>query len=245
MSAIPDHISSPERPALGPVPPRPQRRIVFWPLWASLAGLLGFLGTIVFDVRPPAEREAWTTGEDYTVTAADMGTLDHVASRLGWTAGLLSVVALLIFWAVWQRATIARRSSVGARLLGAGVLITAAAALFGYGWKGALGNYLGAEAGTYDDNGVFVYYMLTDFGAYMPWFGVLIGILAVVWMAFAERLVSRVLGGFSLLVALFLSSFMFATGVPGIPGTLAPLWLIVFGIWLAVGRSPVVRQVAR
>lgn len=237
MSTSPESVSA--APAPDPSRPRsaPGFRFDAWPLWAAVAGALGFAGSIVFDVRPDAELQAWQRGEDYIVTAADMLGLDHVASRLGWTAGLLAVAALLVFQAVWRRHVERRFDSAAARVVTGGVIATAAASLLGYGWKGALANYLGPEAGLYDENGLFIYYMLTDFGAYLPWFGVLVAALAVAWMAFVERIVSRFLGAVSGLFGLGLGALMFVSGVPGIPGTLIQLWLVVLGVWLALGRS--------
>ncbi|WP_449279677.1 hypothetical protein [Leucobacter sp. GX0328] len=213
-----------------------------WPLWASAAGALGFAGTIVFDVRPDAETEAWLSGEDYSVTSADMLGLAVLPGRLGWTAGLLAMALLLVFAAVWWRRTQRFERSVGAKVVAFGAIATAATGLLGYGWKGALANYLGPEAGLYDEQGLFVYYMLTDFGAYFPWFGVLVSALAMAWMAFAERLVSRVLGVVSALFGLGLLALMLVSGVPGIPGTLIQGWLVIAGLWLAVGRSRITER---
>lgn len=212
-------------------------RLRGWPLWASGAGILAIIGTLVFDARPAAETEAWLNGEDYLVTAPDVMTVDALANRLGWTAGLLSVAALLVFQAVWRRAVDARFPSAAAKVVSGAVIATAAAGLLGYGWKGALGNYLGPESGMYDETGLFIYYILTDFGAYLPWFAMVVAAYAVAWMAFAERIISRVLGAVSIVFAIGLTALTFGTGVPGLPATLMPIWLVVLGIWLAVGRS--------
>ena len=234
----------------GPVPVRAdspphgavRSRSRAWPLWASAAGVLALVGTIVFDARPAAETEAWLNGEDYLVTASDVLTVDAVANRLGWTAGLLAVAALLVFQAVWRRAVDDRYTSVAGKVVSASVVATAAAGLLGYGWKGALGNYLGPEAGMYDEDGLFIYYILTDFGAYLPWFAMVVAAFAVAWMAFVDRLVSRILGTVSALFAVGLAALTFGTGVPGLPATLMPIWLIVLGVWLAVGRSRITRS---
>ncbi|ALJ19223.1 hypothetical protein [Microbacterium sp. No. 7] len=220
-----------------------RRRVHLWPLWATVAGLLGFAGTIVFESRPAAEREAFEKGVEYTVISADVLGLDAFTSRLGWTAGVLSVVALLVFVGVWHRNVLRRVDSAAAAVVAAGVLASAAALTLGYGWKGALANYLGTESGYYDQEGLFIYYMLTDFGAYLPWLGVLVAAFAVAWMAFAERHVSRILGGVSVTFAVGLGAFMLISGVPGIPGTLMPAWLAILGVWLAVGRSRVMQPV--
>lgn len=242
MTAMPD-----QRAAAGQTQPvgvqaRKKQGFTLWPLWATLAGGFTFAGTAIFDVRPEAELEAWERGEDYIVSPADMMGLDGITSRFGWTAGVIGVALLLVFAAVWWRHTQRFTDSVAAKIVVLGLVATAGAASLGYGWKGALANYLGPEAGLYDERGLFVYYMLTDFGAFLPWLGVLVAALAVAWMAFAERLVSRVLGTVSALFGLGLTALMLISGVPGIPGTLMPGWLIITGIWLAVGRSRITEK---
>lgn len=215
-----------------------RRRFAAWPLWAVLAGVGGTVGTVVTDLRPAAETEAWLNGTDYTVTVADMAGLDPAIGRIGYVAGLVAIVGLLVFQAAWRRHVEQRFTrSTAARVVSAGVVATAAAAILGYGWRGALANYLGPEAGLYDGHGLFVYYMLTDFGAYLPWFGVLVAAGALTWMAWAERTVSRVLGTFSGLAALALVVAVLLSGVPGLPGVLMPACLAIAGVWLAVGRS--------
>lgn len=240
MSTTPDS-SAPVLTPLGEPSPTGAARIPrfrAWPLWASLAGLLGFAGTVVFDVRPDAENEAFANGQEYVVTAADMLGLDQLAGRLGWTVGLLAVAALLVFQAAWRRHVEQHlRDSTAARVVTGGILATAATASLGYGWKGALANYLGPEAGLYDESGLFIYYLLTDFGAYLPWYGVTVASLAIAWMAFVERSISLPLGIVSALFGLGTVLAAFATGVPGLPGVYAPMWLTVAGLWLAFGRS--------
>ncbi|GAA2250228.1 hypothetical protein N1031_19950 [Herbiconiux moechotypicola] len=209
-----------------------------WPLWAVLAGVAGAVATVGTDLRPPAELAAWEAGAEYTVTPADMLELDPFLGRIGHVAGLVAIIGLLVFLSAWRRRVerpFAR--STAARVVSAGLLATAGAALLGYGWRGALANYLGPEAGLYGEDGLFVYYMLTDFGAYLPWFGALVSALALAWMAFVERSVSRLLGTVSGVMAIGLLVGVVATGVPGLPGVLMPVWLAVTGLWLTLGRS--------
>jgi hypothetical protein len=60
-------------------------------------------------------------------------------------------------------------------------------------------------------------------------------------MAFGDRLVSRVLGALAGLFATALLVAVVVTGVPGLPAMVL-LGLIVAGIWLAVGRSPITTE---
>src|SRR5688500_1301370 len=76
----------------------PSTRGRLWPLWGALAGLLGLLSTVGFDVRAGD-----TSDITYTVTAADMADLDHELLRVGGTTGYFCVGALLVFAAVWHR----------------------------------------------------------------------------------------------------------------------------------------------
>ncbi len=232
-------ISATDRP---PVAPAPVRRFQFsaWPLWATLAGVAGTIAVVVTDLRPAAELEAFLEGREYEVTPADMAGLDPTLGRIGFLFGILAVAALLIFAAAWRTRVESRLpQSVAAGVVSFGVAATAAGLILGAGWRGALANYLGAESGLYGQDGLFVYYMLTDFGAYLPWYGVLVAAFGVVWLAFVERTVSRALGGVTAVIAVGALAQVVITGVPGLPGVYAPMWLVVLGIWLAVGRSRV------
>ena len=208
-----------------------------WPLWGAAAGLLGLVSTVGFDVRAGD-----TSDVTYTVTAADMADLDHELLRVGGTAGYFCVAALLVFAAVWhRRVSQVFTSSLAAPVVTLSVVASAAALTLAYGWKGALGNYLhgAAEEGTYDDNGLYVYYVMHDFSPYIGWMPVTVALLALGWMAFRERLVSRVLGAFTGALAVLIGGAVVVTGVPGLPFASA-FGLLVAGIWLCVGRSPIV-----
>ncbi|WP_448808962.1 hypothetical protein [Agromyces bauzanensis] len=219
-------------------------RFSAWPLWAALAGVAGFVGTVLTDLRPDAELAAAEQGQPYTVTYADMNHLDPLLGRIGYVAGIVAVIALLVFQAAWRRhVEVAFVRSTAARVVSGAVIATAGAAALGYGWRGALANYLGPESFNYEQQGVFVYYMLTDFGAYLPWLPMVAAAGALAWMAWVERSVSRVLGTLCALVTLALLGAVVATGVPGLPGALLPLWLTIVGVWLAVGRSRITQAI--
>lgn len=222
-----------------PAPSR-TRRFTAWPLWASVAGIAGAAATVGTDLRPAAEMEAAEQGRDHLVTSADMIGLDPVLGRIGFTIGILAVTALLVFAASWRRHIETRYPrSTAARLVSIGLVATAGALFLGYGWRGSLANYLGPEAGMYGPEGLFVYYVLTDFGAYLPWIGVTISAFGLAWMAWAERQVSRVLGTVTAVFAVGTIGAVLVSGVPGLPGVLMPVWLTITGIWLAVGRRTV------
>ncbi|MGB4777290.1 hypothetical protein [Microbacterium sp.] len=203
-------------------------------------GLLGEVATILTDVRSPRETAADEAGLPYTVTPDDMALLDGRMLYIGFVVGFASVAALLVFAAAWKRHVETRYvTSTAARLVSIGFVVSAAGLTLGYGWKGALGNYLTSEAGLFDERGLFVYFMLTDFGPYIPWFGTLLSMVGLGWMAWRERTVSRVLGT---VAGLYAAALFVAFGLSGVPGLAGPLGgFAVFGVslWLSVGSSRV------
>lgn len=212
-----------------------------WPLWAAAAGVLGVVSTVVTDTRAGD-----TSDLDYTVTAADMEPLGHEMFRIGGLTGYLTVATLLVFAALWHRRVAQRLTwSLGAPIVTYGFIAAAAALTLAYGWKGALGTYLhGAlEEGTYDDNGLYVYYVMNDFSPYIAWFPITVSLGGLAWMAFRERLVSRGLGAVAGFFALLILGAVAASGVPGLPFA-GSVVIVVVGIWLAVGRSPITREAA-
>lgn len=226
-------------PSLDIGPPAPAPRFRAWPLWATAAGVLGLFSSLVTDTRAGDASDP-----DYTVTAADMAVLDHVMNRIGGTTGYVTVALLIVFAAVWHRRVSQRFTwSLGAPVVTFGLVASAAALTLAYGWKGALGIYLNgaSEQGSYDDAGLYVYYMMSDFSPYIGWFPVTVAAAGLAWMAFRERLVSRGLGVCAGLLAVLVLGAVVVTGVPGLP-FFAALGLVVGGIWLAVGRSPIVLE---
>lgn len=218
--------------------PSTTRRFTAWPLWGAAAGVLGLVSSVVTD-----ERAGNTSDPEYTVTVADMAPLDHTMFRIGGFLGYLTVILLIVFVALWRRQVEQRFSwSVGAGVVTTGLTVSAAALTLAYGWKAALGNYLhGAmEEGTYDDQGLLVYYVMNDFSPYIGWFGALVAAGGFGWMAFRERLVSRVLGGFAAFLAVGLLVAVGVTGVPGLPFA-ASIGMALGGVWLAVGNSAITR----
>lgn len=213
-----------------------------WPLWAVPAGIGGIVATVVLDVRPASENAAADRGEIFTVSDAVMNELDRMPNYLGFLIGFAAVFCLIMFAASWRsRVETQHPRSIASAVVTIGVVVSAAGLTLAYGWKGALANYgySGSEFGMYDDAGLYVYYMLTDFGPYIPWLGVLIAFAAMAWIAWAERLVSRVLGTVLGVYAVLIAGAFVVTGVPGLAGPLSGAVLALTGIWLSAGRSRV------
>jgi hypothetical protein len=208
-----------------------------WPLYGAAAGVLGFVATMVLDGR--------TTGSAGVEISEKLFTdLDPLPYRLSMLAGYGAVVALLLLAASWRRHVEPRLpGSTAAHLVPLGLLASAAGLTYGYGWKGALGLYLpgGLEEGSFDTQGLYVLFLLNDFGSFIGWLGVVAAAGAVAWMGLRERTVSRWIGVFSLLPVVQTTLMLVGLGVPGVPGLLAPVWLLVTGLGLAFGRSTITR----
>ena len=228
-------------PAPENVPVHPAR-VRLWAIWGAVAGILGFSATVLFDHRPESELAAADRRESIVLDPSYMAELTRTPNYLGFLVGFAAVAAMLVFAATWKRWVEHRfPESIAARVVSGGVYVTAAGLTLAYGWKGALANYGydGPERGLYEDDGLFVYYMLTDFGPYIPWLGILVAAAAFGWLAWRERLLSRVLGTFSALYFVLIVTGYIVMGVPGLAGPASGLWLAIACIWLAVGRSRV------
>lgn len=217
-----------------------RRRMVAWPLWGVPAGVFGLLATLVFNQRPEAESDQ----PGYTLTSADMADLDPGTAHLALVFGYLAVICLIVLAAQWRRRVEARFDwSAAAPVVSSGLVASAAGLSLAYGWMGALWLYLpgGPEDSSYDAQGEFVYFMLSDFSPYIGWLGVLVAAGALAWMAWRERLVSRVLGTLAGVFFLGVLGATLVTGVPGLPG-IAALSLVVAAVWLSVGSSVITRS---
>jgi hypothetical protein len=209
-----------------------------WPLYGAAAGLLGFAATMPLDGRSSDMAEGVELSHQLFVD------LNPYVYRASMIVGYLAVVLLLVMAASWRRRVEPRvPGSTAAHLVPFGLVASAAGLTYGFGWKGALGNYIpgGLEDTFYDDQGLYVYFLLNDFGSFIGWLGVVAAAGAVAWMALRERTVSRWIGIVSLLPVLQ-STAMVAMGVPGTPGLLAGPWLVVLGIGLAFGKKSTITR---
>ena len=229
----------PQEVGAGPTSDRSNRR-GWWPMLATVAGALGFLGSAVIGAAPTVK-----DGEPVTPELVDA--LPTGAFHLALVCGYLAVVALIVLAGLWRRNVEHRfPGSAGAAVVHAGLVASAAGLSLAYGWKGALSRYLeaGPEHASFDERGTFVYFMLTDFSPFIAWLGTVVACLALAWMAWREALVSRVLGtAVGVVAGVFLVGTL-ATGIPGLPA-IGSLLLVVLGPWLTFGRHAVIERVAR
>lgn len=221
--------------------PPVSRRGRLWLLWGVAAGLLGFTATVLFDVRPWTEAD-YARGGILSAAAEDMPALDPLGNKLGFLLGFAAVACLLVLHGSWRARTEPVSRSVAARVFSAGLVTSAAGLTFGYAWKGTLALYGhgGPEHGSFGDEGLLVFYALTDFGAFIPWFGVLVSLGALAAMAWFERSASRILGTLLAALVLLVAAGYILTGVPGLAGPVGGLGLAFASLWLLLGRRGLV-----
>ncbi len=223
-------------PATGVTTPSQERR-ERWPLLATAAGLTGFVATMVLDGRTVHD-------EGVSLDHQLFVDLDPLTFRLSMVFGYLTVVLLLVLAATWRRRVEPRLpDSTAAHLVPLGLVSSAAGLTYGYGWKGALGNYLPGsfEPTAFDDGGLYIYYILNDFGAWIGWLGVVIAAGAIAVMGLREGAVSRWIGALAVLPVLQTTLMVAGLGVPGVPALLGPIWLVVTGLGLYFGMSTISR----
>jgi len=223
-------------------PPDAARRRRPWAATGVVTGVLGVLATF------PVFAESPYPTDDTTIDAAIVDKIDSGGVRIGFVLGYLAVAGLLVLAAQWRRHVEPQLSgSTAARVVANGLLASAACLTLGYGWMGALSLYAdgGPEAGSFDDAGLYAYFVLNDFGAFIGWLGVVVAAGAVAWMGLVERTLPLWIGIVSVLpvVGVLLGSGL--GGVPGIPGIVGGPWLVVAFLGLALSRRPFARTARR
>jgi hypothetical protein len=163
------------------------------------------------------QRRAWPA------TAVGAGLCAIVATllpsgRVSQALGYLAVALLLVAAAHWRRRVEPRvPRSTATQLVALGLVASAAGLACGY-------------AGAFGDD-----------GAAAGWLGVVVAAGAVAWMALRERTVSRWIGVVSLLPVVQTTLVVVGLGLPAAGALLGPVWLVVAGLGLALGRSTIMR----
>lgn len=204
-----------------------------WPFWGAAAGVLGAVGHLF--TTPMLSEEEYLQGPAY------MEHLDRGIFHVGIIAGMAAVFCLLFFAAGWRRLLDRGQTGAGGGSLAAAVVplaltASAGAMLLGYGFKGSLAVYLpgGSDAGTMPYDGLYPIFMFNDLGPYMAWWGVAMAGIAIAWLALRERALPLWFGVVSALFALPPLALLLITGLPGFPGVVHPLWLLIMGVGMGI-----------
>lgn len=206
-----------------------------WPLWGAAAGVLGIIAHIIS--MPALTEEERATGVEV------VGLLESGNHHIGVVAGMLAVFCLLALASGWRRWLAVRApDSLAAGIVPLAFVASAGALILAYGFKGMLAIYLpgGMDAGSHPAEGLYTLFILDDMSAFMGWYGVAMAAGALAWVSLRERRLPIWFGVVSGLFALIPAVILFAVALPGFPGVIEPLWLVIGGVGMAFSlrRAP-------
>lgn len=204
-----------------------------WALWGTAAGLAGITANMITQPSvTEAQREA---GFDDVFGLLTQGRY-HVAA----VAGYVAVACLLLFAAGMSRWGQRQASdSLALRAAPLALVASAGALIASYGVKGQLAAYLdgGFNEASYPDREVYVFFLLDDLAGWFSWWGVAVAAACIAWISFRERLVVRWVGALAVLAALGPAGFLLVFGFTGYAGVIAPVFLVLAGIGMALRRE--------
>ena len=201
-----------------------------WAWWGVAAGVLGVVATLVTNV---------TAGHE-PPRSSDLAKLSGTTYHVGGVAGYLAVAALLVLAGAWRCRLVAQHPrSIAARVVADGLTASAAALTLGYGWKLALADYLphGTDHGMFDSSGLWVYFVLNDFGAFLGWLGVVVAAGAMIALGLRTDVVPAWIGWVSVIPVLAVAGMSLVGEIAGFAGVVGPFWMVVAFGGLALRRT--------
>jgi hypothetical protein len=202
-----------------------------WALWGVPAAILGFASSFI---------TASYDGLDTTTGPQIIEQLDRSNYHLGIVLGIGAALCLLITAAGWQRwAAQQTGDSLAARLVPLAFTASAGAMMLGYGFMGSLAVYLpgGMDEEYHAAEGLYSVFMFLDFAPFIAWWGAAFAAIGIAWLSLRERTLPLWFGIVSALFALIPIGFMSITGLPGFPGVIDPLWLLILSAGMAIRRT--------
>lgn len=200
--------------------------------WAGVvAGVSGIVANLV------ADDQATLSEAQRRSVEATLATVDRGSYHLGVAAGFAAVAGLVLLaagWRRWQRTQV--NPALAEEAVAPALLVSAAALLVAYGFRGGLAEYL--PGGINDDNfpadGVYVLFIINDTAPWFGWWGVLLAAGLVAWASFTRRLVPVWLGVLSVVAVALPLLVMALTGAVAIAGLTGPVWLTVASVTVAL-----------
>jgi hypothetical protein len=212
-----------------------------WPLWGVAAGLLGIVAHMI---TMPDLTEA-----DRGAGVEVMSLLTSGNHHVGVVAGMLAVFCILALAAGWRRWLAASApESLASGIVPLAFTASAGALILAYGFKGMLAIYLpgGMDHGSHPVESLYPLFILDDMSAFMGWYGVAMAAGALAWVALRERQLPLWFGIISGLFALVPAVILVLFALPGFPGVIMPVWLVITGIGMTLSlrrsSAPVARR---
>jgi hypothetical protein len=214
-------------------PIRPDRR-ARWPIAGVVAGTTALFATLT-------GMDSTLTEEQHSIGVDVIDQLDRGTYHVAFLVGLVSVAALLVAASGWRRwARHHGPDDLAAGYVASGLAATATVNLIGFCLMGSMALYLpgGMDEGWLSREGIFANYNYLDFGVLFGWWTTLFAAGAVAVMAFGRaRLLPRWMGVVSIVVPLPAVVFAVLVSLPGFPGLVMPIWLVIISIGMVLSRT--------
>jgi len=200
-----------------------------WAWCGVAAGALGLAGNFVSSHGNLSHLDAATA----------IAETDRAAQHIGTLIGMAAFVVLVLLASGWRRWA-ASGGGVVEQALAPAITVTATLVLLGTGLRGGMAEYLpgGINADNFDDNGLYVLFMLHDTAPWFAWWGVVAAAGLSAYLSFITRVVPLWLGILSTLTVLLPVAVMAMTGAVAGAGLIGPLWLTIASLVVAVRGLP-------
>jgi hypothetical protein len=233
-----DRTSAPTTSTLTPPPATsaaaPRTRAARWPIFGIVAGVSGSLAALT-SISSGVSKEEAQSG----VEVIDQ--LHRGPFYASFLLGLVSITCLLITVAGWRRWAEERAPRhLGARTIANALGATATINILGTALCGSMAIYLpgGSDNGWLSREAMFVNFTLLDFGQLLGWWGAMVAAGCVASLALpTSRQLPRWMGVISILLMLPAIGFAVGTGLPGFPGLVMPIWLVIISIGMMKARN--------
>lgn len=204
-----------------------------WPAFGIVAGVTGLVSSmlVISDISE----------EDVASGAAVLDQLDRASYHVSFLVGLVGVASLFLAASGWRRWAEHRvPNDLAARTIGAALAATATINIVFVCLAGSMALYLpgGTDEGWLSREGMFVNYTLLDFGQLLGWWGGMVAAGCVATLALRRvNVLPRWMGVVSVLFMLPPIAMAVGMGLPGFPGLVMPIWLVVISIGMLASRT--------
>jgi hypothetical protein len=209
-------------------------RAARWPIFGVVAGVTGWAAALTSISNGVSKEEA----------NEGVGVIDHLSRgpyHISFVLGLVSIASLLYAAAGWRRWAEERAPRhLASRTIASALGATATMNILGTAMAGSMALYLpgGTDEGWLSRDAQFVNFTLLDFGQLFGWWGAMVAAGSVAALALPKRRVlPRWMGIVSVVLMLPAIVFAAATALPGFPGLVMPIWLVVISLGMMKARN--------